>query len=87
MDHVHFNRLINTCLQHDSGAVYLFQAELTSLQGLTEAYLPKEEATLVYQRGGLLEALTHWNAFGQVGMQADGDVVPDKKKRETYSVR
>lgn len=45
------------------GAVYLFHAELTSLQGLTEAHLPMEKAALVYQRRLLLEALTHWNAL------------------------
>lgn len=59
------NGLIITCEQNDwgNGAVYLFHADLTSLQGLTEAHLPMEEAILVYQSGGLLEALTYWDAL------------------------
>lgn len=43
--------------------MYLFHAELTSLQGLTKAHFPVEEAALVYQCGDLLEALTCWGAF------------------------
>lgn len=45
------------------GAVYLFHAKLTTLQGLTEAHLPMEDAALVNQRGGLLKALTHRNTL------------------------
>lgn len=56
---------------------YLFHAEFSSLQRLTKAHLPMEEAMLVYERGGLLEARTHWYAFRQVGMQANGNVVSD----------
>lgn len=59
------------------GSVYLPHAELTPLQGLTEAHLPTEEAVLVGQCGGLL---THRNAFGQVGVEADGNAVPDTEK-------
>lgn len=72
--------------QSQSGlwAMYLFHAELTSLQGLTEAHLPMEEAALVDQCGGLSEALTHRDALRQVGMETDWDVVSNKK-REVYS--
>ena len=63
--------------------MYLFHAELTSLQRLAEAHLPMEESLLVYQRGGLLQARTHWNALGQVGVEAHGDVVPGEKRENS----
>lgn len=59
------NVLLNAHIKYDlfSRTVYLFHAELTFLQGLTEAHLPMEETPLVYECGNLLEALTYWNAF------------------------
>lgn len=59
--------------------LYLFHAELAPLQGLTESHLPMEEPTLVSQRWRLPEALTHWSALWQVGMEADGDAVSNKR--------
>lgn len=68
------------------GAEYLFHAELPLLQGLTETHLPQEEAPLVYQCWGL-EAWTHWKTLGQVGMETDGDVVSEtKRKTSSYCV-
>lgn len=65
MNQVEVNGLINACKRNDwgCGAVYLFHADLTPLQGLTETHLSMEEATLVYQCGDLLEALTYWIAL------------------------
>lgn len=59
--------------------MYLFHAELTSLQALTEAHFPMEKASVVSEAGGLLQDVTHWSALREVGMETNGNFMSETK--------
>lgn len=66
--------------------MYLLHAELTTLQGLTEAHFPVKEASLVSEAGGLLEHLTHWSALREVGMETNRNLMSGINTGQKFQV-